>query len=86
MTSYTVTYEQVSASTRRNGKCPTCEKHLRRQMTFTETVNPFNKNTDGTVKTWFEVNESVRLKAANWNPDPEYFEHEKCRNERLGYA
>jgi hypothetical protein len=41
-------------------------KRLRRQKTFYETVNPFNKDADGAIKSRLQVQESVRAKARAW--------------------
>lgn len=73
---YTVTtYEKVTSHAIRYGKCPICGKRTQRLKTFTQTVNPFNKNPDGTVKTRAEVSESVKSQAKAWNPPPERFTH-----------
>lgn len=82
----TYTYDEVGHPATRTGACPTCGKKTRRSRTFTQTVNPFNKNEDGTMKTYTEVRADVRADAEAWNPDPGVFEHQKCRDERLGYA
>jgi hypothetical protein len=82
-TSATYRYEEVPCLAVRVGNCPGCGRKVRRQRTFTETVNPFNKINlpDGTSrpKTWQEVWRSVSEKAAAWSPDAEVFRHEKCR-------
>ena len=41
-------------------------KKRRRQKTFYQTVNPFNKNADGSVKTRAEVYAAVRAEARAW--------------------
>lgn len=77
MTTYT--YAQVPCQATRTGACPACGKKVKRQRTFTQTINPFNRLTlpDGSVrpKTPQEVFESVRAEAAAWAPDPEVFRH-----------
>lgn len=67
----------------RKGTCPTCGKRATRSATFEGTVNPFNKNADGTVKTWEQVAADVQAKADAWDPPAEVFEHDKCQAERL---
>lgn len=51
--------------------CPVCGKKVRRQRTFTETANPFNRNADGVVKTRREIWDSLGAKAAEWQTEPE---------------
>jgi hypothetical protein len=68
-------YEEVSAPARRKGNCPICGKATVRSKRFTQTVNPFNRNADGTVKTRAEVRASVDAQAIAWVPD---FSHEAC--------
>lgn len=41
-------------------------KKRRRQKTFTQTENPFNKNADGSVKTPAQIYASVLAEAAAW--------------------
>ncbi|MDR3464207.1 MAG: hypothetical protein P4L76_18035 [Beijerinckiaceae bacterium] len=41
-------------------------KKRRRQKTFYQTVNPFNKNADGSVKTRAEVYVAVKAEAHAW--------------------
>ena len=78
--SVTTTYEAVSHTVRRSGKCPTCGGNVVRQRTFTQTISPFNKIDDKSrPKTYAEVLESVKADAAAWTPAPDVFEHESCR-------
>jgi hypothetical protein len=65
------TYEPVRVQAVKRLPCPVCGKPLRRQRTFQETINPFNKNPDGTQKTGQEVLRSVRTKANDWQKIPE---------------
>lgn len=84
MSYYTQRFKFTRTSFRatRHGKCPTCGKRVTRSRTFEQTVNPFNKNEDGSVKTWAEVSADVRREAAAWDPQPSVFEHNKCYDER----
>ena len=63
-------YEQVSVQGRKSGTCPVCGHPARRQKVFTNTVNPFNKNADGTVKTRAEVHVDVRALWREWISTP----------------
>jgi hypothetical protein len=84
MTTYT--YEGPSRKATRKGTCPTCNKPVTRSTSFSATVNPFNRNADGSVKSRAEVAAGVEAMARAWQPEPEVFEHEKCRADRLAPA
>ncbi len=71
----TTTFDKIKHVEKRNGKCPVCGKRVQRSQTFEETVNPYNRNEDGTVKTAHEVRQSVRRKWQAWEPN---FTHWDC--------
>ena len=75
MRSYTHTFRSVKMTRTASGPCPVCGKRVRRSRTFESTINPFNRNDDGTVKTAPEVREQVQAKADEWAPD---FRHAGC--------
>jgi hypothetical protein len=52
-------------------------RRVRRQKTFTATVNPWNVNEDGTIRTRRQVYESLSEKARAWER-----EHEAAAPER----
>ncbi|BAL87185.1 hypothetical protein AMIS_19650 [Actinoplanes missouriensis 431] len=54
----TYTFEELKRSQTFKLKCA-CGKRFQRTIAETQTVNPFNKNQDGTVKTRTEVWQSV---------------------------
>lgn len=60
--------------------CDVCKKGMYRTIIARQTVNPFNKNEDGSIKTRMEVYDSVkselRLKLNNLSNKKYY--HEKC--------
>lgn len=62
-------YEPVQVPVERKGECPSCGKKVTRRRTFEHTVNPFNKNPDGTVRTYAEVLAQVKAEANEWEPD-----------------
>jgi hypothetical protein len=74
----TITFEEVSALAIRKGVCGVCGKRGRRQRTFTMTVNPWNKNPDGSVRSRSEVVEANREKAREWQR--EAFVHPGCES------
>lgn len=63
-------YEPVSAKVSKSGLCTVCGRKATRTKTFTNTVNPFNKNEDGTVRTRAEVWANVRRLAEEWKSLP----------------
>lgn len=74
----TITYTAVSVKAVRRGRCPGCQKRVTRSQTFTNTISPFNRNPDGTVRTYQEVQARVTELAASWEPGPEVFRHQAC--------
>ena len=56
--------------------CPICGKKLRRRRTFEQTINPFNKNANGTVKTELDIVQELEAQAAAWETEAE--PHSKC--------
>lgn len=73
MTKYT--FQVVRQSRTLSGPCPACGGTTSRTKTFEHTINPFNRNPDGTMRTYEEVRENVRAEAAEWVPD---FTHRYC--------
>lgn len=76
MSTQTIKFEKVQRRRQALGICPTCGRFVQRRKTFEQTVNPFNRNADGSVKTREEVAVSVQAEADGWEPD---FTHEACR-------
>lgn len=54
-----IRFEEVTYRRTVNTRCTACSKKLRRVVSESQTVNPFNKNPDGSVKTRAEVAQSV---------------------------
>lgn len=63
-----INFDVIKVSAMKKGKCK-CGKRLTRSKTFEQTVNPFNKNPDGTVKTRNEVSAAVSRVATDWLPE-----------------
>ena len=59
-------------------KCIVCGKKVRKQKTFTETENPFNKNKDGSVKSVEDTYKSLELAAENWQAGMDRSTCSKC--------
>lgn len=71
MTSYTQKFESVPLPASKNLPCPGCGKKVRRSRTFSQTINPFNKNAAGQAKTRQEILAELRERAAAWKQEPE---------------
>jgi hypothetical protein len=71
----TTRYEEVSRTVKRRVTCAICGKKFNRQRTFTNTVNPFNKNAAGVPKSWSEVEENVVHLAEQWQPEQDCGNH-----------
>ena len=54
-----INFEVIKEKQGVKGVCSTCGKRKSRVVVIEETVNPFNKNQDGTVKNRREVYQSV---------------------------
>jgi hypothetical protein len=80
MRGYSVThrFELVVFKAIRRGVCPVCGKKGSRSSgtSFSQTINPFNRNAKGQVKTYSEIMDELRPKARAW--EAEQFYHVKC--------
>jgi hypothetical protein len=72
----TTVFEEVSLRGKKTGKCG-CGKNRTRQATFTNTINPYNRDADGTIKSRDEVLEDVRKILNEWKSEPIYCDN--CR-------
>lgn len=71
-------FESVKRTRVKKVACTVCGKKMRRQLTVDQTINPFNKNSDGEPKTRGEIWEELGAQLDAWETEPE--EHEKCRS------
>ena len=71
-----IRFQEVSLYGEKSGKCVVCGKRTKRSKKVTHTVNPFNKNEDGTIRTYDEVMERVSEEVKKWKQEPIY--HVKC--------
>lgn len=78
MSWHTVTtrFEVVKQRATKNLPCPVCGKKARRERTFEGTINPYNRNASGQVKTRPEVQADLQALARVWQQQPEA--HQKC--------
>lgn len=75
MYTQTTRFQPVMAVRSVVGTCPVCGKRTTRRRTFEHTINPFNRNADGQMKSYDEVRADVNAEADAWDPD---FTHAKC--------
>lgn len=61
-------YREISIKGTKKGKCD-CGKVRTRTMTFSQTVNPFNKNKEGKLKTDNEIYEEIKKEKEEWMND-----------------
>ena len=59
-------FERVKSSAFKSGKCAVCGKTAKRTRVFENTVNPYNRNEDGTPRTYAEVRKRVDKMAREW--------------------
>lgn len=80
MRTTTLTFDGPRVRATKTVPCSTCGCKVRRQRTFRQYVNPFNRNAGGVPKTWDEVRADVEREAAEWKAQPEECTH--CRGDR----
>ena len=78
MRSTTYVFEEVRQQAYKRGTCPVCHKTVERSTTFTQTINPFNKNAAGEVKSPREIRDELRAEAAAWKAEPAV--HARCES------
>jgi len=55
-----INFKEIKNKRVLSGICKNCGKKRTRTITEEQTVNPFNKNEDGTIKNFYEVSLSVK--------------------------
>lgn len=63
-----ITFNEVALYGTRTFKCATCGKRRVRRRKFWQTLNQFNKNPDGTVKTEQDIHRALAAEIAAWQP------------------
>jgi predicted RNA-binding Zn-ribbon protein involved in translation (DUF1610 family) len=66
----TVRFQPVKQRVTKNLPCPDCGKNVKRQTTFEQTLNPWNKNTDGDPKSAMEIHAELKVAADAWRAEP----------------
>ncbi|HIA5714228.1 TPA: hypothetical protein ACWQQG_000990 [Yersinia enterocolitica] len=72
-----INFQEVSITRVRVGKCDARGKRFMEKKKFYQTLNPFNKNSDGTVKSRDEILLEVKLESDKWLESS--LRHEKCK-------
>lgn len=65
-----VQFEQIKVTAQKRFDCSRCGKQCQRTRSFAQTLNPFNKNADGTVKDRQTINIQIRDEAKAWLAAP----------------
>lgn len=66
------TFNEVATHREKKGKCAKCGKRTKRRMKFWQTINPFNKNKDGSIKTVRQIDAELAKEADVWTAKPVY--------------
>lgn len=66
----TTIFEKIERHAERSGFCFKCSEKRKRQKTFYQTVNPWNKNDDGSVRTRTEIYNDIGREIAEWKAGP----------------
>lgn len=76
--SYTERYEQVKLTGYKTVPCLICGRKMKRQRTFSQTINPFNRSKlrEGEPKGYAEITSELKEKIEEWKKTPAI--HEAC--------
>ena len=64
-----INFEEVKINVKKSGKC-LCGKYRQRSRSFYQTINPFNKNQEGKIKTREEILVEIKKRAIEWKKEP----------------
>lgn len=70
MTEYT--FPKVEHRATKTTKCGACGKRLKRSTTFWQTLSPFNKTSDGNLKTREQIGKELRVAETEWRAEREW--------------
>lgn len=70
-------YDAIRARGFKRGPCAVCGKSAERSREFYQTVNPWNRNPDGSIKTTAEIRREVNAEAKAWQDDAPVV-HARC--------
>lgn len=66
MQTITTNFQEIKFHAQKSGKCVTCGKRRKRTKVFWQTLNPFNKKANGTIKTRLDIMEENKAEASEW--------------------
>lgn len=72
------TFDEVKLTVKATAPCGKCGKKCSRSKKFWQTLNPFNTNADGSVKTRDQIMVELQAQAAKYRTQTIY--HEKCED------
>lgn len=72
------TFDEVKLSVKATAPCGKCGKKCSRSKKFWQTLNPFNTNADGSIKTRDQIMVELQAQAAQYRTQTIY--HEKCED------
>ena len=64
-----VKFEEIKFQATKTGKCQ-CGQRVKRSKTFTQTMNPWNRNKEGLLKNRDEIIEELEVEAIKWKEKP----------------
>ena len=79
-----VHFTPVRMGAMKSGKCAVCGKNTTRRTVIEHTINPFNRNKFGQMKTEEEVLEDVKKVRVLWLQKPVM--HKKCEKKGVSYV
>lgn len=71
-----VNFQVVEIKFSKSGICPVCGKIASRTKKFFQTLNPFNKNDDGSIKNVAQIKSELVAKGNDWKIHPVL--HARC--------
>lgn len=76
MRTITTTFQEVNLYGTKSVKCAgNCGRTLKRQRKFWQTLNPWNKNAAGELKTVADIRTELQLELDRWQQEPEVCKH-----------
>ncbi len=69
-------FEEVSFTSTKSGKCVVCGKRGTLTKKFYQTLNPYNRNPDGSTKDRSDIMRALTLEQRSWKAAG--FIHDKC--------
>ena len=72
-----INFQEVSITAEKQGKCSICNKSCKVKKKFYQTLNPFNRNAYGVVKSRQEIMSEISAERDLWLIEPP--KHKKCQ-------